>query len=42
MMVEIRFQGVRDNGNALEKLVSSEKPFIALLVPVFMDKSLKN
>lgn len=42
MIAEIHFQGVRDNGEALKRILSLEKPFVASLVPVFMDKSLKN
>ncbi|MBI4116526.1 hypothetical protein HY449_02160 [Candidatus Pacearchaeota archaeon] len=42
MITEMHFQGVRDDGDALEKLLSLERPFIASLVPIFMDKSLKN
>ncbi len=42
MIAEIHFQGVRDDGETLKKLLSLEKSFVASLIPVFMDKSLKN
>lgn len=41
MLAGIHFQYITDNGEMMEKVLSSGKPFLAFIVPVLLDKNLK-
>ena len=42
MLAGIHFQWINDNGEMLERILSTKKPFVGFVVPGLLNKTLKN